>query len=983
MPRTIVPEEQERAQDISSLKSSIRPTPNRTVQVDSDADGQPNFFYWDSNASSTDADGVEIIESGFSTFPDGTSLNGAWKRVRLPFSAATSDDLAEGTENLYYTSERAKNQIQGAGDIQYNENLVNGFDLANANFTNTSFDVSSEDGDVTGITFSKDGLKMFIVGDVGDKVYEYALSTPFDISTANFTVSISISSPTGVEFNDDGTKMYICSLNSKIIEYNLTTGFDISTSSFNTDFDISEDTFTLDVEFNNDGTKMFVIGNNNNSVFEYNLSTGFDLSTASFSGTSFDAGSEDTSNTGVEFNSDGTKMFMVGNDNNSIFEYSLTTGFDISTASFANISFDVSGQETTQLGLTFNNSGSKMFVVGRDSDTVFEYETGTAGGPAELKLDVSELSASNLFGSKTTDDLPEGASNLYFTGERAQDAVGDAITGSGRTTASYDDGANQITVETADEDLQDAVFNNTLSGTQDLISVTYDDANGEVDYVVSDDLAQYDLSSVTTDEISEGSSNLYLTSSQVKGEFQAGGDLEYNKNLVSGFDLSNASFNTGENFNTSTESDPRDIAFNSDGSKMFIMGNDPNVRAYDLSTPFDVSTASFNSEIFDTSTQTVTANGLTFNKDGTKMFVTSIGNISSGSGNNVFEYDLTTGFDLTTASYSGNTFISVDSEQQLLNGVIFGDSGSKMYTIGSQPDAIHEYNLNTPFSVTTATYSGESVSTSVTAGITINNDGTKLFATGFPNDVVEQFDLNTPYDLSTASFSTSFDVSGQASTTTGVEFNNTGTKMFVTDLDNSNVYEYSTGSGGGGGPAELKLDVSSLSAADLFGSKTTDNLPEGSNLYFTDERTQDAINAALNGTGGVTISYDDGNNQISIGAAAAATDVSDGGTQVVGDAAEIDFGEGFTAASGGTGTVNVSSDIRFGSETFGGDGIQKEFVIAHGLSSAPAQVLLQPQTDDASGISHKIVDGTNITIVYDTAPPSGTSNIEVNYTARL
>lgn len=55
--------------------------------------------------------------------------------------------------------------------------------------------------------------------------------------------------------------------------------------------------------------------------------------------------------------------------------------------------------------------------------------------------------------SATTDDLPEGATNLYHTDERAQDAVGAAIaagTGDG-VTLTYDDVANAINATNTDK----------------------------------------------------------------------------------------------------------------------------------------------------------------------------------------------------------------------------------------------------------------------------------------------------------------------------------------------------------------------------------------------------------------------------------------------------------------------------------------------------------------------------------------------------
>ena len=52
---------------------------------------------------------------------------------------------------------------------------------------------------------------------------------------------------------------------------------------------------------------------------------------------------------------------MIRNDIN---EYTLSTPFDVSTATFANVVFSVSGQETDPTGMAFSNNGLKMFVVG-------------------------------------------------------------------------------------------------------------------------------------------------------------------------------------------------------------------------------------------------------------------------------------------------------------------------------------------------------------------------------------------------------------------------------------------------------------------------------------------------------------------------------------------------------------------------------------------------------------------------------------------
>jgi|APSaa5957512535_1039671.scaffolds.fasta_scaffold54468_2 DNA-binding beta-propeller fold protein YncE len=99
-------------------------------------------------------------------------------------------------------------------------------------------------------------------------------------------------------------------------------------TTYTTSFSISDETTAPDdIAFNSDGTKMFVLGGRN--IYEYTLTTGFDLSTASYSGNNMSTASQDMNPNGFAFNSDGTKLFVAGATNDKIFEYSLTA-FDLS-----------------------------------------------------------------------------------------------------------------------------------------------------------------------------------------------------------------------------------------------------------------------------------------------------------------------------------------------------------------------------------------------------------------------------------------------------------------------------------------------------------------------------------------------------------------------------------------------------------------------------------------------------------------------------
>jgi DNA-binding beta-propeller fold protein YncE len=119
---------------------------------------------------------------------------------------------------------------------------------------------------------------------------------------------------------------------------------------------------------------MFIVGDTGNDINEYTLSTGFDVSSASFVD-SFSLASQTTQPKEGVFNTDGTELYVLARDNQKVYKYTLTTGFDVSSASYASVEFSVSSQETSPQGLAFSADGSKMYVCGDTGDDVNQYAT--------------------------------------------------------------------------------------------------------------------------------------------------------------------------------------------------------------------------------------------------------------------------------------------------------------------------------------------------------------------------------------------------------------------------------------------------------------------------------------------------------------------------------------------------------------------------------------------------------------------------------
>ena len=110
-------------------------------------------------------------------------------------------------------------------------------------------------------------------------------------------------------------------------------------------------------------------------ISEYALTAPFNVTTATFANFEFSVAGQDTEPEGMAFSNDGAKMFVVGNFGNAIYEYALTTPFDLSTASHAGPEekFSVAGQDENPSGMAFSNDGAKMFVVGNADNDINEY----------------------------------------------------------------------------------------------------------------------------------------------------------------------------------------------------------------------------------------------------------------------------------------------------------------------------------------------------------------------------------------------------------------------------------------------------------------------------------------------------------------------------------------------------------------------------------------------------------------------------------
>ena len=534
------------------------------------------------------------------------------------------------------------------------------------------------------------GATIFAVSSADDAVHSYTMSTAYDLSTLSATGdSISVSSqenaPQGLDIKRDGTSFYIVGSGSDAVyQYDMTTPFDISTASYaNKSMSVSsQDGVPKEVTFSHDGTKCYVGGAANQSIFQYNLSTAWDISTGSYSGNSFNVSSILNTPDSFDINDTGTIIIGVNAGTNKLHQLNLSTAYDISTASDSGTSFTFPSQRSQ---VKFSDNGAFVFSFGNPGDDYFSHTSSVA-----LDTKTLNLSTGSTFNLTPTASCRVALSNPAASGTNSGATLllnGALLNGFDISTISK---INTLDVSSQDVEMEGLFLK--PDGTR-IYGVGYSGDTVE-EYHMS---TAYDLStashvqsfSVSGQETvphdlffkTDDGTKMYIIGS-------TGDDItEYA--LSTAWDISSAS--ATDTFSVSAQNSlPKSLYIKPDGAKLYIVGHPNTVFQYSISTAWDVSTASYDNVSFDLSSQESQAGGITFKPDGTKMYIIGPGT------DKVHEYNLSTAFDISTASFSQ----SVDVDGNLPNSIDFSPNGDNMYITDSSDDDFHQYSVGSTAAIT-------------------------------------------------------------------------------------------------------------------------------------------------------------------------------------------------------------------------------------------------------------------------------------------
>lgn len=466
--------------------------------------------------------------------------------------------------------------------------------------------------------------------------------------------------PEGVFSSPDGLRIYAITSGGIIYQYDLTAAFDFSTAVYNDD-NISVSSYTgttgnnRDLFFDDSGTRLFVISDATERVTQFALTTPWDIMSLTYNGLQFNLTSPgEATHKAIVISSDGTKYFVLGNSTDSVFQYEMTTAWDITQSVYSNKSFYVGGSETTPEAIAITPDGRTLLVGGTTSDSIYEFLLDTPWDLTGVTLIGEQHVSSRLSVLRGLCYHPD---YLIATSQTSNNVITFKLKSSGSSSKILN--IIQEFAEEATVRMGSLRFNNT----------------GSIMYILR-------------------------------------GATIYEYSLSTPYDISTSTY-TGNSYLGELQDDTLDqnIFFDPTGTRYYIIGyNSSLISQYSMTSPYDLNSRSFVAlKNFFSGTGNLNIGsgggqmGVHITPDGTKLFV-ALFNSTLGS-HGIFRADFATPWDVSTLTtdISKTNYKFLHTTHGLSANIIpefsFSPDARKLYLYDKGTKLIMQFGLSSPYSI--------------------------------------------------------------------------------------------------------------------------------------------------------------------------------------------------------------------------------------------------------------------------------------------
>lgn len=282
------------------------------------------------------------------------------------------------------------------------------------------------DGQVNDPYISPDGTMLFVIYKSSNYIVRFDLATPYNLSgvvtQATETYRFSddgYSDITGLTFSVDGTKMYLlmdfhASTPEVIIEYDLVTPWQLDTATIVTTKSIATHTSQpFSLTLSPDGHRMYVASYGTFEVFQFNLLTPWDVSSLVLGASGVYSPEPNADRPkALALKSDGAQIIIAyinNTDSYRLHMWNMATPWELSTTVYAGKS--TSGTANNPSGLCISSNSTYLYKTSQDSDEVRMYTLDPPIGVASW-TEWEEVKSSEEITQETNDAIATHVSTI-------------------------------------------------------------------------------------------------------------------------------------------------------------------------------------------------------------------------------------------------------------------------------------------------------------------------------------------------------------------------------------------------------------------------------------------------------------------------------------------------------------------------------------------------------------------------------------------
>jgi DNA-binding beta-propeller fold protein YncE len=187
-----------------------------------------------------------------------------------------------------------------------------------------------------------------------------------------------------IEISPDGLLLYVSDVSGdNIRQYDLTIAWDITTIVYSKyivlgNYGGEPDIYAKGLSWSPDGLHFYFVNHGSSKIYQHDVGVAWDITSITYIGEFFSTYTQDSEPYGVSFNPTGSRMYILGRATSTIYQYDLGTKWEVESAVYNGVSLDISSEVTDVKDIEISIDGLHWYVIDDTTKGIFQYTTTNA-----------------------------------------------------------------------------------------------------------------------------------------------------------------------------------------------------------------------------------------------------------------------------------------------------------------------------------------------------------------------------------------------------------------------------------------------------------------------------------------------------------------------------------------------------------------------------------------------------------------------------